>query len=51
VKENVFIDPIQWWKNKNDLYLNLSKMALDYHVIMASNVLTKQAFSKSGDLI
>jgi len=49
--ENDSIDPFEWWTNNRKTYPNLSKMALDYLIIMASSVPSEQAFSKSGELI
>ncbi len=51
VESNVAIDPINWWNSNKYLFPNLSRMAFDFHVCMASSNPSEQAFSKSGDLI
>ena len=42
------IDPCEWWKNHK---LHLTKIARNYICIPSTSVSSKQAFSKSGELI
>jgi hypothetical protein len=45
------IDPIQWWKLHTHRFPNLARMARDYMSIMATNVRSKQLFSRASDII
>jgi hypothetical protein len=44
-------DPLEWWKNNQQQFSNLSQMACNYLAILASSVPCEQVFFAGKNLI
>ena len=44
-------DPLKWWKERENLFQNMAKLAKKYLVIPASSVLSERIFSLAGNIV
>ena len=44
-------DPLKWWKTRESVYPNLSKIAKKYLGIVATSVPSERVFSKAGQVV
>lgn len=44
-------NPLKWWKDNENQYPNLSKLAKRYLAVQATSVASERVFSTAGDIV